>query len=94
MNGEPRMNRERVEVPDDVVWQGVDGQVIFLAGSHYYSLDPVGSQIWETLVECEEVATAEERLLAIFEVDRPTLHRDLVDLIAQLVSANLLRVTG
>ena len=85
-----------VEAGSDVVWQMVDGQVVLLAfnAGRYYLLDPVGTRMWEVLLEDANVADAEQRLLAMFDVDDVTLRRDLAELIARLVDADLLQVTA
>jgi hypothetical protein len=80
-----------VIVAADVIWQLVDEQVVVLElnAGRYYTLDPVGSRIWEALVECADVAAALQRLLDQFDVDETTLRRDLVRLIDEMVSSGL-----
>jgi hypothetical protein len=84
-----------VEVTDDVVWQRVYNELVLLdtKTSHYYSLDAVGARIWDELLRGPDVNEAKERLLATFDIDEATLQQHLADLIAQLVSANVLRIT-
>ncbi|HEV8063647.1 MAG TPA: PqqD family protein [Acidimicrobiales bacterium] len=85
-----------VQASQHALWQVVDGEVVFLdmEGDRYFALDPVGSRIWETLMDSPDVAAAEERLLSIFEVDGPTLHRDLGELISRLAEAHLVELTS
>jgi hypothetical protein len=85
-----------VRVADDVLWQQVDGQVVLLElnAGRYYSLDPVGSRIWEALVECPDISSAQDQLLATFEVDETTLRRDIAELINDLTRSKLLVPTA
>jgi hypothetical protein len=93
-SGESRGLPARVVAPDDVVWQEVDGKVSLttLGDERYFALDAVGSRMWALLDESPDVATACDRLLALFEVDEDTLRADLGDFIAKLVDRGLLRV--
>lgn len=81
-----------VQAKPDVVWQEVQGQVVLLdlQAGHYWSLDAVGSRMWQVLQEHPDVGTAVADLLDVFEVDEPTLRRDLVELIGRLVDTGLL----
>jgi hypothetical protein len=85
---------QRVSAGQDVVWQKVDGMVVLL-GPHverYYSLDDVGTRMWEALQERPDVPAALDRLQAIFDIDDETLRRDLATFVATLVDIGLLRV--
>lgn len=84
-----------VQVAPDVVWQEVEGQVVLLnlKAGRYWSLDPVGSRMWQVLQDHPEVAVASEDLLAVYDVEETTLRRDLARLIGGLVDAGLLSAT-
>jgi hypothetical protein len=85
---------ERVSAPEDVVWQNVHGIVLLLDvnSGRYHRFDDVATRMWEALDESPDVATAVDRLAALYDVDMATLRRDLAALIAQLVDTGLLRV--
>jgi hypothetical protein len=71
---------------------GGEGVLLNLDTERYYVLDDVGVRMWQVLAERGEVSAAAEQLLAEYEVDRDTLFRDLVRLIAELEEAGLLVV--
>jgi Coenzyme PQQ synthesis protein D (PqqD) len=85
---------ERVSAPDDVVWQKVDGVVLLLDldTGRYHRFDDVATRMWEALDESPDVATAVDRLAAVYDVDVARLRKDLAALIARLVDTGLLRV--
>lgn len=58
----------------------------------YYGLNEVGTRVWALLVEGENFGKVEERLLAEFEVDRPTLEADLRGLLRDLAEHGLIDV--
>lgn len=93
----PRRSLPRhVRVGEDVIWQQVEGQVVLLElnAARYYTLDAVGSKMWEALLESADVDTARARLLDTFDVDDATLRRDLAELIERLAGSRLLVVAG
>lgn len=84
----------KVSVPDDVVWQTVDGEVVLFAvtAERYYGLDAVGSRMWEVLQDHPAPSDACERLCAMFDVEEERLRGDLAGLIARLADAGMLHV--
>jgi hypothetical protein len=84
----------RVHASPDVLCQQVEGQAVLLdlAGERYYSLDDVGTRMWEALSEESDPDAVVGRLLALYDVDEATLRADLGALIARLAAAGLVRV--
>jgi hypothetical protein len=76
----------------DVVWRLVEGEVVLLniTTGQYYSLNEVGSRVWALLpasgISLEALRTA---LLQEFDADPADIDRDLQDLFARLLSADL-----
>jgi hypothetical protein len=86
----------RVRVPDDVIWQVVEEQVVLLSlpESRYYRLDPVGSRMWQVLDEHGDTAQAFRVLHDEYEVDEERLREDLRAFVARLADAGLLERKG
>lgn len=78
----------------DVLCQQVEGQAVLLdlTGERYYSLDDVGTRIWEMLSDESDPSVIVDRLLAVYDVDESTLHADLGTLIERLAAEGLVRV--
>lgn len=86
----------RITISPDVLSQTIEGHAVLLdlASEKYYSLDDVGTRIWEILSEESSVAVAFERLLTIYDVDRVSLARDLSAFLARLADAHLVQIDG
>jgi len=86
----------RVEMTDRAVWQTVGDEVILLSleKGHYFTLDDVGSRMWDALLKSLDVESARLSLLEQFDVDEPTLQRDLVELIDKLSAAGVLTTSS
>ena len=90
----PAMLPAHVFPSPDVLCQQVEGQAVLLdlTGERYYSLDDVGTRIWEALTDESDPSVIVERLLTIYDVDESTLRADLGALIDRLAAAGLVRV--
>ena len=77
----------RVRIPESVLSRELDGELVVLnlSGGTYFSLDPVGTRIWQLIQTCngrlEEVL---RRLLEEFAVDEQSARADLLALVASL----------
>lgn len=83
-----------VDVPDEVVFQSVGNEIILLnmkTGS-YYSLNPVGSRIWELLVEEKCTMDAFKSMSEEYDVDPEDLQRDILSLVQELRANGLLDI--
>jgi hypothetical protein len=92
MNPDQAELPKAVSVPDDVLWQEVEGQVVLLniRSGEFHQLDEVGSRMWLLMAESRRLDTVTERLLAIYAVDDRALSRDLAEFISRLVDRGLL----
>ena len=80
----------------DVIYRVVDGEAILLNldSGYYYSLDPLGSEIWSM---CDGVHTLDaivDRICAGFEVSRARAKGDLRNLLDDLTREGLLTING
>ena len=64
--------------------------VLDLGAGKYFSLDAVGSTVWEQLTLGKTVEEAAEAVVAEYEVDLPTAMADVARLVSELVGAGLL----
>jgi hypothetical protein len=78
-----------------VLVQELDGEAILLdlESEHYFSLDDVGTRMWQVLAEAGDVETAVARLLREYDVDEATLRHDLGALIERQEQHGLASVT-
>ena len=86
----------RVTPTDKVLFQDLERESIMLdlESEYYFSLDDVGTRMWQLLSEHQETATVLAQLLDEYDVDAATLQHDLAALIDQLVAAGLVTVTA
>src|SRR2546428_4203425 len=82
-----RMNTNRTIDLDTIITQAVglvssqiDGEIVMMSvdNEQYYSLDAVGSRIWELIAQPRSVFAVCETLLSEFQVDRGTCQRDVL----------------
>jgi hypothetical protein len=77
-----------------VLAREVGGEMVLLdveAGT-YFGLNEVGTRVWALLAEGVSFSELEVRMLAEFEVDRPTLAADLHGLLRDLAEQGLIDV--
>jgi hypothetical protein len=81
-----------VAIADSVLYQELEDEAVLLnmANQQYYGLNDVGAQMWKSLAEAGNIADAEERLLNMYEIERPALRFDLEALVRDLLKAGLL----
>lgn len=84
----------RVDISPDVLYQVINGESVLLnlETEHYYSLDNVGTRMWQLMAEHNELAVVVDQLLAEYDVDEATLRASLADLLAKLSNAGLVAV--
>ena len=81
-----------VVIADSVLYQELEEEAVLLnmANQQYYGLNDVGAQMWRSLTEAGSIAAAEELLVQMYEIERPTLRSDLEALVRDLLKAGLL----
>ncbi len=75
----------------DVLFQPLNGQSILLNlhTEQYYSLDDVGTCMWELFQTHRDISIVIEHLLTMYNVEEDHLRRDLASLIDKLAEAKL-----
>lgn len=77
---------------NDLLFSSVDGEmVIFNIGQGaYFSLDPVGTDIWNRLATPVTVSALCDALADEYDADRADIERDVVALLNEMQAADLL----
>ena len=81
----------------DVVARNVGGEMVLLnlAGGTYYGLNPVGGRIWQFLEsESRTLADIHDMLLAEYDVSAQDAEKDLIAILADLQSNELLELVS
>jgi Coenzyme PQQ synthesis protein D (PqqD) len=86
-------------IPKDVLFRAVSdkaggGMVLLnLAEGKYFTLDDVGSRMWQLMSEHRQLKAAHQALLQEYEVEPEQLEKDLLELTNRLVDHGLLQVS-
>jgi hypothetical protein len=85
-----------VVATDDQVSTSVGGDAVILGMKDgiYYGLDAVGARIWELVRTPRRVADLVSILTAEFDVDAERCERDLLALLRELETRNLVRASA
>ena len=92
MNQTTSILNQKLTISENTLSQELQGEIVILnmESESYYSLNPVGSKVWQLLTSKETVKRAIEQLLQIYLVDESTLRRDVTLLAEELVQEELL----
>jgi hypothetical protein len=85
--------RSRIRRAASVVCRELEGQAVLvnLERGTCFTLDPVGTRIWQLLGDDCELAEIVRTLTAEFEVEERVVVRDLLDLVEELRRRELVR---
>lgn len=86
------MNLDRTFcIPETVIAQIIAGEtvIIDLSGGLYFSLDPVGTRVWELLSQGASIREIVAQMHAEYDVLQDTLERDIVMLGDTLLAKSL-----
>jgi hypothetical protein len=84
----------RVRIPKDVLFQDLDGEAVLLnmQSGKYFGLDPIGTRIWNLLIEHGSLAIAYQSVLDEYDVDPDRLRFDFLALVDQLAMNGLIEL--
>jgi hypothetical protein len=84
----------RVSVSDDAVFRELGGEsvIVNLDSGIYYGLDPVGTRFWQLIDAHGQLNSVFEAALEEFDVEPERLQHDLLQLVTELVSRQLVVV--
>jgi hypothetical protein len=88
----PYHDDQRFTVSKRVLSRVLDGDAVLLdlGAGKYFSLDAVGTHVWEGLERGATVGELHARILSAFEVDAAQAKSDLDALLADLLSRGLI----
>ena len=83
--------QHRLRRSERVIAQSTAGTTVLLSmdGGKYYSLDEVGSRVWELSDGSRTVAEIVALLGGEYEIQLETLERDVLELLTDLANENL-----
>ncbi len=73
---------------------GGEAAIVNLKNGVYYGLDPVGARVWNLLRAPVTLAQLLDALLAMYEVERPTLEADIRAFVNQLADQGLVEISA
>ncbi len=84
----------RIGIPEAVYTQEVGEETILLdtQGGRYFSLDPVGTRMWQLIREHSALRTVFETLLTEYNVAPERLETDLLALVTKIIDKGLARI--
>lgn len=82
-------------VPDGVLVRSLGGELVILDlnTSCCFGLDEVGARMFETVVEMSSIDDAVKALSTEFDAAPERIHRDLDELVSELIQRGLLELT-
>ena len=86
--------QSKISIPEDVLFRDLDGEavVLNLESGKYFGLDETGTRMWALLAEHGRVEPACRVLLDEYEVSEEQLQCDLLKLVDELASHDLLQL--
>jgi len=86
----------RVTPVPEVLFQDVGDEAVLLnlQTEHYFSLNDVGTRMWQLLCEHGDTDTVVARLSDLYDAEVDTLRQDLAELIVELHEAALVTIEG
>ena len=81
-----------VHISNDAMHSDLDGETVILETTRgeYYSVDNVGSRIWELLKEERSIPDIMRTLLAEFAVDEERCRTEVIQFLQELLDNNLI----
>lgn len=88
------INTDRVAIPSHVVSRSVSGTTVLFntMRGEYFTLDAVGTKVWDALISATSISAACDVLLASFDADPDTLRADVISLIEDLDTRGLVAI--
>lgn len=87
--------QHHVTVPSKVIFRELLGEavVLNLGNEKYYSLDDIGTRVWQLLTGSATIEQAYQALLVEYDVEPDVLRKDLDDILNRLLENELIHLT-
>ena len=84
----------QISIPETVYTQEVGEETILLdtRGGRYFSLDPIGTRMWQLIRELGTLRLVYETILNEYEVTPEQLETDLLALVAKMIDKGLAHI--
>lgn len=84
----------RISIPETVYTQEVGEETILLdtQGGRYFSLDPVGTRMWQLLRQHGTLRPVYETILDEYDVTPDRLETDLLGLVEKMIDKGLAKI--
>ena len=79
----------------DIISTTLDDEVVVMSVDHgnYYSMDAIGSYIWQLMETPLQIETLCTQIMEHFSVDRAVCEKDLLTFVHEMAHENLIDVT-
>lgn len=87
---------QKISIAPNVLAQDLAGESVLLniQTEQYFSLDDIGTQMWQTLIEKDSIQTAIDALQVEYNVEPELLQKDVKNLIEELLANELVEVSN
>ena len=84
---------QKIEISDQALTQEVSGEIVILdlQSEQYFSLDEVGTRVWQLLKENCDTQKVFEIMQAEYEVTKEQLFADIKSLMDDLIDVGLIK---
>ena len=85
-------HRQAPDIAPQLIWRQLDGNVVIVLPRQgdIHVLNPIGTSIWQLLVERCSIADIERHLVTHYDVSEADARRDLAAFLADLTERELL----
>ncbi|TLP36837.1 PqqD family protein [Arcobacter arenosus] len=85
----------KINIPDCLFLQKVDNETILLDSNtnEYFSINEIGTLIWETLEEKKDLNSVKEEIISNYEVDEKQVEKDILNFIQEVVNKGLITIS-
>jgi len=85
----------KINIPETLFLQKVDDETILLDSNtnEYFSINEIGTFIWETLEEKKDLNKVKEEIISNYEVDEKQVENDILNFIQEVANKGLITIS-